>query len=148
MASQTIEYIWKIARPKNETIARALMHAAYETAIQTDPNTTRVLIRSYIHPSTRTRGKYVKDEPHITVAVKNPQLSLNKQHRSNHGYTPHIRSFDVTRVSPADGLTNDGASSAWPDSVETKVKETIAGPPAVLGPKSQFITWPSEETGE
>jgi hypothetical protein len=45
MATQTIEYIWKIARPKNEAIARALMYAAYTTAIETDPNTTRVLIR-------------------------------------------------------------------------------------------------------
>lgn len=45
MATQAIEYIWKIARPKNEAIARALMYAAYMTAIQTDPQTKIVLIR-------------------------------------------------------------------------------------------------------
>jgi len=44
MTSRAIEYIWKVARPKNEAIARALMFAAYETAIKTDPNTTQVLI--------------------------------------------------------------------------------------------------------
>lgn len=45
MASPAIEYIWKVARPKNEAIARALMYAAYATAIQTDPKTKIVLIR-------------------------------------------------------------------------------------------------------
>lgn len=45
MATQAIEYIWKIARPKNEAVARALMYAAYTTAIQTDPQTKIVLIR-------------------------------------------------------------------------------------------------------
>lgn len=45
MASQAIEYIWKIQRPKDEDIAQALMAAAYKTAMETDPNTTQILIR-------------------------------------------------------------------------------------------------------
>ncbi|SMR64606.1 unnamed protein product [Zymoseptoria tritici ST99CH_3D1] len=61
MAARTIEYIWKITRPKDEAIARALMHAAYQTAVQTDPNTTQVLIRSYVDTSTKTRGMHRPD---------------------------------------------------------------------------------------
>lgn len=45
MASRTITYVWKIPRPKNEGFARALMAAAYATAMQTDANVTQVLIR-------------------------------------------------------------------------------------------------------
>jgi hypothetical protein len=45
MSQQAREYIWKVARPKNEAIARAVMYAAYQTAIQTDQSSTRVLIR-------------------------------------------------------------------------------------------------------
>lgn len=45
MAARSIIFIWKIARPKNEAIARGLAYAAYITAIQTDPNATVVLIR-------------------------------------------------------------------------------------------------------
>ncbi|OJD22996.1 hypothetical protein ACJ73_05653 [Blastomyces percursus] len=143
-----IECIWKVARPKNETIVRALMYASYQTAIQTDPNTTRVLIRSYISPSTRTNGAWVKDKPHITVSVKNPQTSQVGQHQTSHGYTPHIKSFDVIRVSPNSNIANDSSSLAWPASMETNDKDTFTGPPLLLGPKGQFFTWPSEETGE
>lgn len=43
--SQEIVYIWKVERPADEKVARALMRAAYHTALQTDPKTTQVLIR-------------------------------------------------------------------------------------------------------
>jgi len=43
--SQEIVYIWKVSRPANENVARALMRAAYHTAIQADPKATQVLIR-------------------------------------------------------------------------------------------------------
>ncbi|CAG7960306.1 unnamed protein product [Penicillium salamii] len=148
MATQAIEYIWKIARPKNEAIARALMYAAYMTAIQTDPQTKIVLIRSYIHPTTRTGGVYVKDKSHITVSVKNLQTIRSGQHQSSHGYTPHLNSFEVNRVSPSSVIKGDSVGGAWPASMETRPKDTSTGPPALLGPKSEFITWPSEETGE
>ncbi|OAA37001.1 hypothetical protein NOR_07277 [Metarhizium rileyi] len=101
MASRQIEYIWKVARPRNEAIARALMYAAYQTAIQTDPNTTQVLIRSYIHASTRSRGTYRKDDPHVTIAIKNPDTVKGDKHQASHGYTAHPRSFNILRVSPS-----------------------------------------------
>ncbi|KAF2868285.1 hypothetical protein BDV95DRAFT_610250 [Massariosphaeria phaeospora] len=148
MSSHAIEYIWKIARPKNEAIARALMYAAYETAIKTDSNTTKVLIRSYIHPTTRTGGVYVKDQTHITVAVKNAQTTQLGQHQSSHGYTPDLRSFEVNRVSPSNIIKGDNVNATWPPSMEMRPKDTFSGPPGLLGPKSEFITWPSEETGE
>ena len=34
MASQAIEYIWEIARSKNEATARALMYTVHEMKIQ------------------------------------------------------------------------------------------------------------------
>lgn len=104
--------------------------------------------RSYIHPSTRTNGAWVKDKPHITVSVKNPQTSQAGQHQTSHGYTPHITSFDVIKVSPNLYIADDSSSLAWPASMETNDKDTFTGPPLLLGPKGQFFTWPSEETGE
>ncbi|KAJ5737896.1 uncharacterized protein N7483_003021 [Penicillium malachiteum] len=138
MASQAIEYIWKIARPKNEVIARALMYAAYTTAIQTDPHTKIVLIR----------GFYIKDKSHITVSVKNPHTIQSGEHQSSHGYTPHLNSFEVNMVSPSSVIKGDMIGNAWPPSMETRPKDKFTGPPALLGPKVEFITWPSEETGE
>ncbi|SMR62115.1 unnamed protein product [Zymoseptoria tritici ST99CH_1E4] len=126
MAARTIEYIWKITRPKDEAIARALMHAAYQTAVQTDPNTTQVLIRSYVHTSTKTRGMHRPDDPLVTISLKNP-------------------------VVPSDYIKDDRVAKAWPARMATNPKDTFAGEPGLLGPndtKNSFITWPSEETGE
>ncbi|KAJ2993826.1 hypothetical protein NUW58_g1725 [Xylaria curta] len=148
MASRGIEYIWKVARPKNEAIAKALMYAAYQTAIQTDPNTSKVLIRSYVHPSTRTCGVYKKDNPHLTISVKTPKTELEGKHQSSHGYTPHINSFNVTKVVPNDYIKDDNVGNTWPAEMETRPHETITGEPALLGPNDDFITWPAEETGE
>ncbi|GAB1311835.1 hypothetical protein MFIFM68171_02045 [Madurella fahalii] len=149
MASRSIEYIWKIARPKNEAVARAVMYAAYQTAIATDPNATRVLIRSYIHPTTWEAGKgFVKDDPHITISVKNPDMDKEKKHLTSHGYTPHLNSFNVIKVEPAPRILKDEGSTAWPAETATKPRETIGGPPGLLGPVEDFIAWPSEETGE
>ncbi|POR32695.1 Uncharacterized protein TPAR_07104 [Tolypocladium paradoxum] len=128
MASQRIEYIWKVARPKNEVIARGLI--------------------SYIHPTTCTRGRFVTDRPHITVSVKNPVTEQARKHQTSHGYTPHINSFEIVEVSPASGTRDDVSSLAWPEDADSRPRETIEGPPALLGPKNAFITWPSEETGE
>ncbi|KAH8762146.1 hypothetical protein F5883DRAFT_605965 [Diaporthe sp. PMI_573] len=139
--------LW-IGGQKNEAVARALMFAAYKTAIETDPNTTKVLIRSYIHPSTRTQGVYKKDQSHITVSVKNQQTDQAGQHQSSHGYTPGMHSFNVNRVSPSSVIKADTVDNAWPESMKERPKDSFAGPPSLLGPEDDFITWPSEETGE
>ncbi|KAJ6184732.1 hypothetical protein N7519_006033 [Penicillium mononematosum] len=148
MASRTIEYVWKVARPKDEDVARALIYAAYTTAIQTDPRTTRVLIRSYTHPTTRMGGVYAKDQSHITISVKNQKTIQSGQHQSSHGYTRHIKPFEVIRVSPSGVLKSDSGDMAWPPSMGMNPRESFTGPPALLGLKNAFITWPSEETGE
>jgi len=45
MASKVITYVWKLARPVDDTAAGKVMAAAYQSAMATDPNTTTVLIR-------------------------------------------------------------------------------------------------------
>ncbi|KAL4783311.1 hypothetical protein BJX76DRAFT_358173 [Aspergillus varians] len=115
MAARTITYIWKIPRPANEGLARALLHAAYKTAVATDPNTTTALIRSRIHPTTRTGGVYRPDQPHITIAVKNALNLENGTHRASHGYTPHMRSCDVINVRPSEYEKPDSMRGVWPD---------------------------------
>lgn len=68
---------------------------------------------------------------------------------SSHGYTPHLNSFNVIKVSPAPAVLKDEGSKAWPvEETAMKPRETVAGPPGLLGPKEAYITWPSEETGE
>ena len=165
MSSRVIEYIWKVARPKDEGIARALMYAAYKTAVATDPNATKVLIRyvsfqnhrrtanisysrSYIHPTTRTGGVIFKDQTHITISVKNEQTAQSGQYLSSHGYIPYLKSFEVNRVKPSNFIKGDDVNKVWLADMESRPSDTCEGPPALLGPKNQYITWPSEETGE
>ncbi|KAK3386144.1 hypothetical protein B0H63DRAFT_510749 [Podospora didyma] len=128
MSSRAIEYIWKVARPKNEAIAKALI--------------------SYIHPSTRTRGVYVKDNPHLTLSVKNTETAKEGKHQTAHGYTPHINSFNVNNVVPSSNVKDDSMGNAWPAEMDTRPKDVVFGEPSLLGPAEDFITWPSEETGE
>lgn len=45
MASRTITYVWKIPRPRKDLLARGIMADAYQTAPETDPTVTTVLIR-------------------------------------------------------------------------------------------------------
>ncbi|KAJ5682885.1 hypothetical protein N7462_006050 [Penicillium macrosclerotiorum] len=143
-----IEYIWKIARPKNDTIAKAIMYTAYQTAIQTDPNPVQVLIRSYVHATTKTPGgKFKKDLPHITVPVKNQAMMVRKTHIASHGYTTKIQSVNVTRVTPS-AAKKDFIGSAWPDTMSQRPKESHTGTPMDLGPNESFYTWPSEQTGQ
>ncbi|SMQ56276.1 unnamed protein product [Zymoseptoria tritici ST99CH_3D7] len=151
MSARTIEYIWKVARPRDEAIARALMYAAYQTAVQTDPDTTQVLIRSYVHTSTKTRGMHRPDDPHVTISLKNSATAQQQKHQTSHGYTNDVRSFNVVKVVPSDYIKDDRVAKAWPARMATNPKDTFAGEPGLLGPndtKNSFITWPSEETGE
>ncbi|KAL4961927.1 uncharacterized protein BDV14DRAFT_203242 [Aspergillus stella-maris] len=96
-----MKYIWKIMRPAHEGTARAILQAAYRTAMQPDPTTTVTYIRSLVHPNTIYRGRFVEDEPHITISVKNPHTAATGQHQSSHGYMPHLRSYEVISVSPS-----------------------------------------------
>ncbi|CCF33698.1 hypothetical protein CH063_05839, partial [Colletotrichum higginsianum] len=138
----------KFKRLRNRRTARALMFAADQPAIQTDPNTTQVLIRSYIHPSTRTRGVYVKDNPHITISVKNPETAKQGEHESSHSYTPHLKSFNVVTVVRGGYIKDDRVGNTWPSEIEARPRDAITGDPGLLGPKEEFITWPAEKTGE
>ncbi|KAK0745744.1 hypothetical protein B0T18DRAFT_410089 [Schizothecium vesticola] len=147
MSARTIEYIWKVARPKNEAIARALMYAAYQTAMQTDPNTTQVLIRSYIPPSIRTGGIYRKDNPHITLSLKNMETAREGKHQTTHGYTPHINSFNVEYVVPSI-IKDDAVGNAWPADMETKLRDIFTGELGPLGLAENFFTWPFEKAGK
>lgn len=90
----------------------------------------------------------MKEEPHITISVKNPDTEKEKKHVTSHGYTPHVNSFNVVRVEPARKVVKDKESKAWPKEAATKLRETVNGPPGLLGPVESFIVWPSEETGE
>ena len=59
-----------------------------------------------------------------------------------------MNSFAVNRVSPNEFIAKDSTSTVWAASVEDRPKDVFSGPPSLLGPKDDFITWPSEETGE
>ena len=48
MSSRAITYVWKFKRPKDEKKVRALIAAAYQTAITMDTCPTKILIRYYI----------------------------------------------------------------------------------------------------
>jgi hypothetical protein len=104
--------------------------------------------RSYIHPSTRTRGVYRKDNPHITLSVKNTETVKAGKHQTAHGYTPHIYSFNVNLVIPGAGIRDDAVGNAWPAEMESRPKDVVTGEPGLLGPAEAFITWPCEGTGE
>lgn len=73
---------------------------------------------------------------------------MERKHQTSHGYTPHINSFNVNNVVPSNYIKNDNMGGAWPAEMSTRPKETSTGAPALLGPNDDFITWPSEESGE
>ncbi|KAK4233740.1 hypothetical protein C8A03DRAFT_19230 [Achaetomium macrosporum] len=141
MALRQIEFIWKVVRPKDEGAPRAIMYAAWKTAIATDPNTTQVLIRTF------KDGVWQLDKPHITISAKNPDTAKEQKHQSSHSYTPHMTSVNVVEVKANPNLFHDSGSPAW-DDIATKHREIIEEPPSLLGAEEQFITWPSEQTGE
>lgn len=80
--------------------------------------------------------------------VKTLDSAKEGKQQSSHGYTPHINSFNVSKVVPSDYIKDDNVGNAWPAEMETRPKETITGKPALLGPSDDFVTWSSEETGE
>ncbi|KAF7867351.1 hypothetical protein EAF04_005434 [Stromatinia cepivora] len=146
MSGQSIKYIWKFPPPKDVVIQRALILAAYITAIQTDPNPTQVLIRSGIHLTTRTGGVYRPDLSHITVSVKNKQMEQIKQHQASHGYTESATSFNVTKVVPR-ATKPDHIHNSWPSAMAERPTEIIEGPPNLLDPETDsiFAAWASKE---
>lgn len=90
----------------------------------------------------------MKGQAHITISVKNPETAKAGQHQSSYGYTPELRTLAVVRVSPSTEIKNDNIGGAWPATMAERPKEVYDGQPALLGPRSEFITWPSEEAGE
>jgi hypothetical protein len=79
--------------------------------------------RSYIHPTTLQPGKgFAKDDPHITISVKNPDTERAEQHTSSHGYTLHVNSFDVIKVKPPSQILKNKGSHACPQETETNKK--------------------------
>ena len=59
------------------------------------------------------------DDPHITVAVKNPQQAAARTHQSTHGYTQSLRDTEIIRVRPSGFIKSDDTKdrknkSFWP----------------------------------
>lgn len=97
---EVIKYIWKFPRPRHDAEAEDLINAAYTTAKRFDPTTSQILIRSNIHKTTLQDGRYVKDDPHITIAVKNPRQVRDRNHRALHGYTRSENNYRIIDVTP------------------------------------------------
>lgn len=123
---EVVKYFWKYPRPQNDDDAENLIHAAHTTAKKIDPTASQVLIRSNIHATTWRNGRYVPDDPHITIAVKNPRQVRDRNHRNIHGYTKSKTDYKIIDVPPTD----------------------MVKPDSTLDPKKGKVVWPSGLEGE
>ncbi|KAL8766364.1 MAG: hypothetical protein Q9209_006834 [Squamulea sp. 1 TL-2023] len=124
---EIVKYFWKVPRPDDDE-AEDLIHAAHTTAKTVDPTASQILIRSRIHSSTFRNGHYVQDDPHVTIAVKNPQQVRDRKHRNIHGYTKSKTDPKIVGVAPIDTpkpdstLDNKG-KIVWPSGLEEEERD-------------------------
>ncbi|KAL8773762.1 MAG: hypothetical protein Q9209_001530 [Squamulea sp. 1 TL-2023] len=126
MASKTITYVWKIPRPIDDVAARALMAAAYQIATKTDPHVTTVLVRSPIRATTWKNGKWVRDDPHLTICSKNSSQEQQKIHEAAHNYTKSMQDTTLLRVTPsgftkADNTKDRRGKEIWPNGLPSEI---------------------------
>ncbi|KAL9012484.1 MAG: hypothetical protein Q9173_002753 [Seirophora scorigena] len=111
----------------------------------TDPNTTTVLIRSDVHASTRILGKWAKDEPHLTVSLKNRIQEEEKTHETSHGYTIALDDYTLARSVPSkyikrDDTKDQDGNDIWPGGLQTEiVMHATAGAPTDNPTGSYFL---------
>jgi hypothetical protein len=86
--------------------------------------------RSGIHATTKKHGQFQRDDPHITISVKNPQTQANGSHQTSHGYTETMTSARVARVVANNFLNFDSHNNIWPFGLP---EEEIYGMPGELG---------------
>ncbi|KAL8668342.1 MAG: hypothetical protein Q9168_007029 [Polycauliona sp. 1 TL-2023] len=123
---ETITYFWKF-RPHLEDKAD-LIHAAYTTAKRVDPTATHILIRAGIHSTTAEGHNYVQDDPHITIAIKNPRQVQEGTHLNIHGYTrssvdPKIIGISPTDMVKPDSTTDHRGRVVWPTGLEGEERD-------------------------
>ncbi|KAL8962328.1 MAG: hypothetical protein Q9193_001249 [Seirophora villosa] len=113
-----INFHWKMRRPKDPAIAQNLKDCAHKTAMEVDPATTQVLLREDIHETTKKDGQYVKDDPHITVSLKNPQHVKDKTHHSAHGYTKSVKDHGFVKATSDNNVKPDTDKMVWPEGLD------------------------------
>lgn len=145
MASRAVKFVWKIAKPPEEQMVRDLMAAAYRLATQEHPYVTTILIRSvqvsivvavynpliqsrrtYIHGTTYQDGKWVKDDPHITISTKTGLQESGGIHESCHGYTKSMDDYTLIRTAPdkytkSDNTLDIKGKPIWPNDLPSEV---------------------------
>ncbi|KAL8930418.1 MAG: hypothetical protein Q9208_000602 [Pyrenodesmia sp. 3 TL-2023] len=124
---KAVKYVWKMPRPLKERYAEDLMDAAYFTAMETDPDTKEILIRSDAHSTTRIGGEWVADPPHITVSCKNAEQVRSGTHQTSHGYTKSLTDLEILRVTPdgfakADNTMYKRGKTHWPEGLPEEEK--------------------------
>ncbi|KAI4178323.1 MAG: hypothetical protein L6R41_008438 [Letrouitia leprolyta] len=126
MASRAVKFVWKIAKPPEEQMVRDLMAAAYRLATQEHPYVTTILIRTYIHGTTYQDGKWVKDDPHITISTKTGLQESGGIHESCHGYTKSMDDYTLIRTAPdkytkSDNTLDIKGKPIWPNDLPSEV---------------------------
>ena len=81
--------------------------------------------RSDIHDTTKKNGVIMKDDPHITISLKNPQQAWQKKHLTAHGYTKSMNDVQIVKAEER-GLKSDDVKDPetgreiWPKGLPTE----------------------------